>query len=305
MIGQHADRVWPSRSVGVEHRPFARSDNERGAVALDALWGLLMGSLALISCAYLTSRVSSTAALMTREINGRLAAAKTIAVVTAALLSAERNRLAFSAQITSGTSLRLPNGLRHPLATISTSSGPRTESDILTLIDLDNRYRGLVTAATISGTSITATICGLSSRIPSGAFKSYLLLTIEGARQIVGDAVSINSTCARLNGASISGVISPQSAFTSQPLVFVPIDREYSIFVDRAANLRLASHTGASILENQPISRDVDLMTLQEERQPHGIRIFKLNVKPPSLRAVSHFIIPALTQRQVWNEVLP
>lgn len=289
----------------MERRSFAHSGNERGDVALDALWGLLLGSLTLISCAYLTSRVSSTAAVMTREIHGRLAAAKTIAVVTAGLLSVERNRQVFSAQITSGTSLRLPNGLRHPLATISGSSGPRTESDILTVVDLDNRYRGVVTTATISGTSLEATICGLTSRIPSGTFKSYVLLTIEGARQVVGETSTISSSCARLTGSSISGVISAHPSFPSRPLVFVPIDREYSIFVDRAATLRLASHTGTSILENQPISRDVDLMTLQEERQPNGIRLWTLHVRPSSGRAVSHFIIPALTQRHVWNEVLP
>ena len=289
----------------MEPRSFALSDKERGDVALDALWGLLLGSLVVVSCAYLTSRVSATAAVITREVNGRLAAAKTIAVVTAALHSLDRNRQDFGAQITSGGTLRLPNGLRHPLGAISSVSGPQSDSDILTVIDLDNRYRGTVTQATISGASIDATVCGLSSRIPSGAFKSYLLLTIEGARQVVGEAIAITSSCARLTGSSISGVVSAQATFPSRPLVFVPIDREYSIFVDRAATLRLSSHTGSTILENQPISRDVRLMTIQEDRKPNGVRIFKVTVQPPSGPALSHFIIPALTQRHVWNEVLP
>jgi hypothetical protein len=289
----------------VEQVYFERSARERGGVALDALWGLFIGGLVLVSCAYLTSRVSSTAAMLTREVNGRLAAAKTIAVVTASLLSLERNRQSFGAQIISGNSLRLPNGLRHPLATISSSSGPRIESDILTAIDLDNRYRGTVTAVTISSTSVEATVCGLSNRIPSGAFKSYLLLTVEGARQVVGEAVATSSTCARLTGSAIPGVVSAQASFPSRPLVFVPIDREYSIFVDRAANLRLASHTGTTILENQPITRDVSFMMINEDLQPKGIRIFKLTVHPSAGHPISHFIIPALTQRGVWNEVLP
>lgn len=289
----------------MERRYFARSGKEQGDVALDALWGLLLGGLVVVSCAYLTSRVSATAAVITQEVNGRLAAAKTIAVVTAALRSLESNRQDFGAQITSGLSLRLPNGLRHPLGAISTVSGPHPDSDILTLVDVDNRYRGTVTQATISGASIEATVCGLSSRIPSGAFKSYLLITIEGARQVVGEAIAITSSCARLAGSSIPGVVSAQPSFPSRPFVFVPIDREYSIFVDRAATLRLASHTGGTILENQPISRDVRLMTIQEERQRNGVRVFELTVQPPSGLPFSHFIIPALTQRHVWNEVLP
>jgi hypothetical protein len=258
-----------------------------------------------MSCAYLSSRVSSAAVEMTREINGRLAAAKTIAVVTGALFTLDRNRQSFAAHVTPGTSLRLPGGSRHPIASISTSSGPRAESDIITVIDLDNRYRGAVTAVTISGTSIDATVCGLASRIPSGTYKSYLLSTIEGSRQVVGEVAPISSTCARLQGSSISGVVSAESAFPSRPLTFVPIEREYSIFVDRAANLRLASHTGNSLLENQPISRNVESLTLREDRRSNGTPIFKLTVRPNAGREISHFIIPALAPRKVWNEVLP
>lgn len=282
-----------------------RTTPERGDIALDALVGLLLGSLALVSCAFLSSRVSSTAAFITREVNGRLAAAKTIAVVTGALFALDRNRQPFAAQITSGSTLRFPNGVRHPLASISTTSGPRTDSDIITVIDLDNRYRGAVTAATISGTTIEATVCGLSSRIPSGAFKSYLILTIEGARQVVGEVMPISSTCARMMGSSIQGAVSGESAFPSRPLIFIPIDREYSIFVDRATNLRLASHTGNILLENQPISRGVDSISIGAERRSNGVPIFKLTVRPTSGRELSNFIIPALAQRKIWNEALP
>ena len=279
--------------------------SDRGNVALDALWGLLLGSMALLSCAFLSSRVSSSATLITREINGRLAAAKTIAVVTGALRSLDRNRQEFAAIVVSGTSPLLPIGTRHPLVSISSASGPRADSDILTLIDLDNRYRGTVASATLSGSSVDATICGISHRIPSGAFKSYLLLSIEGARQVVGQVAPVNATCARLIGSSIQGVVSRDLSFTSRPLVFVPIDREYSLFVDRNANLRLASHTGSTILENQPISRGVDALTIQRQRRADGTRIFKLTVRPSVGREISRFIIPAQTQRNVWNEVLP
>ena len=293
----------------MEHKPLSpcvrRLASEQGDIALDALWGLLLGSLALVSCAFLSSRVSSAAAFITQEVNGRFAAAKTIGAITGALLALDRNRQPFAAQITSGGTLRFSNGVRHPLASISTTSGPRSDSDIITVIDLDNRYRGAVTTATISGASIDATVCGLASRIPSSAFKSYLILTIEGARQVVGEVVPISSTCARLMGSSIQGAVSGTAAFPSRPLIFVPIDREYSIFVDRAANLRLASHTGNILLENQPITPNVDSITIASARRASGVPIFKLTVRPRSGREISHFIITALAQRYAWNEVLP
>ncbi|MEY4668937.1 MAG: hypothetical protein RL518_1636 [Pseudomonadota bacterium] len=289
----------------MERTFFALSAKEGGFVALDALWGLLLGSLVLVSCAFLSARVSSTAATLNREIHGRLVGAKVIGVITGGLFSLDRNRQPFGAHITSGRSLRLMNGARHPLAAISSLSGPSPESDILTLIDIDTRYRGTVTAATISGSTIQATVCGLPSRIASGAFKSYLLFTLEGARQVVGEVVAITSTCARLTGSSISGIVSAQTSFPSRPLTFVPIDREYSLFVDRIANLRLASHTGATILENQPVTRGVDLITIQEENRSRGIRIFTLTIQPSGARPISHVGIPALTQRNLWNEALP
>lgn len=282
-----------------------QTSSQRGDVALDALWGLLLGSMALLACAVLSARISVTASRLTAQMNGRLAAGKTIAVITGALRSLERNRQPFAAQLFSGASLLLSNGARHPLASLSGTSGPRSDSDILSIIDPETRFRGTVTSTSFSETSVTATICGLTTRIPSGTFKSFLLYTIEGVKQVVGEVRAINTTCAMVGGTSVQGVVSASPSFTSRPLLFAPVDREYSIFVDRNANLRLASHTGSLILENQPLTRGIEKLTVEKRSGADGTTIWKLTVKPSQGGEISHFIVPALAQRYIWNEVLP
>lgn len=282
-----------------------RRSSQRGEVALDALWGLLLGSMALLACAILSARISATASRLTAQMNGRLAAGKTIAVVAGALRSLERNRQPFAAQIFSGSTLLLSNGARHPLASLSGTSGPRGDSDILSIIEPDTRLEGKVSSASLSGTSVTATICGLTTRIPSGTFKSFLLYTIEGVKQVVGEVRTINTTCVMLTGTSIQGVVSASPSWTSRPLLFAPVDREYSLFVDRNANLRLASHTGSLILENQPLTRGIEKIKVEKHTGADGVTIWKLSVKPSQGGEVSHFIVPALAQRHIWNEVLP
>jgi hypothetical protein len=282
-----------------------RTSSQRGDVALDALWGLFLGSMALLACAIVSARISVTASRLTAHMNGRLAAAKTISVVTGALRSLERNRQPFAAQIFSGSSLLLSNDVRHPLALLSGTSNPRSDSDIISIIDPETRFRGTVTSTSFSGTSVTATICGLTTRIPSGTFKSFLLYTVEGVKQVVGEARAINTTCAMLSGTSIQGVVSASPSFTSRPLHFAPVDREYSIFVDRNANLRLASHTGSLILENQPLTRGIEKLMVEKRAGSDGTTIWKLRVKPSQGGEISHFIVPALAQRHIWNEVLP
>jgi hypothetical protein len=283
----------------------SRRGPQRGEVAFDALWGLLLGSMALLACAILSARISATASRLTAHMNGRLAAGKTIAVITGALRSLERNRQPFAAQIFSGSSPFLSNGARHPLASLSGTSGPRSDSDIISVIDPESRFRGTVTSTSFSGTSVTATICGLTTRIPSGTFKSFLLYTIEGVKQVVGEVRAINTTCAILSGTSISGVVSAPPSFTSRPLIFAPVDREYSLFVDRNSNLRLASHTGSLILENQPLTRGIEKIKVEKHTGADGVTIWKLRVTPSHGEELSHFVVPALAQRFIWNEVLP
>lgn len=279
--------------------------NERGHTLLDALWSLGIAGIILTSILTLFTTLSRSTLAFSGNTHGVVTSMKVSAAITAALRTLERNRLPFAAQVTSGASLILPHGGQHPLSNLSGPTSPRIDSDIVSVIDLAHRHHGRVIRSSFSGGSIEAEICNLYSKIPTNEFKSYLLYTLEGPRQVVGEIAYQSASCIYLSGLSIRGVISSQTEFTSHPITFVPIEREYSLFVDRSSHFRIASHSGGRITENQPIVRGVERISLSADPHSHGVMTFMATIQPAVGPPVKSFILPGLSQRLLWNEILP
>jgi hypothetical protein len=279
--------------------------NERGYTLLDALWSLGIASIILSSTLTLFTTLSRLNLSLSWTNQGVITSMKVHAVIATALRSLERNRLPFAAQVMSGSSLVLPHGGQHPLSDISGPTSPRSDSDILSIIDLAHRHHGRVLTSTFADTSVTAEICGIYSSVPSTDFKSFILYTLEGPRQVVGAITYRTSSCISLTGTSIRGIVSSQPEFTSHPITFVPIEREYSLFVDRSSHLRIASHVGGRITENQPIVRGVEFISISTQRESDGVMAFMANIKPTVGPSLKTFILPGLSQRMLWNEILP
>ena len=96
-----------------------------------------------------------------------------------------------------------------------------------------------------------------------------------------------------------------QANGNSHPITFVPIEREYSLFVDRSSHFRIASHSGGRITENQPIVRGVERISLSADPHSHGVMTFMATIQPAVGPPVKSFILPGLSQRLLWNEILP
>lgn len=279
--------------------------NERGYTLLDAVWSLGIAAIILSATLTLFSAFSRHTLSLSANNQGVIASMKVNAVIATALRVLERNRLSFAAQITPGASLILPHGGQHPLSALSGPTSPRTDSDVLSIIDLAHRYRGRVITSTVTGAAIEAEICNLSSPIPSNEFKSFILYTLEGAKQVVGNIAYRNASCITFSGMSIRGLVSSQAEPASQPITFVPVEREYSLFVDRGSNFRIVSHVGGRIMENQPIIRGVKSISLAASQQSRGVLTFTASIQPSFGLSVKTFLIPGLSQRMLWNEILP
>lgn len=279
--------------------------NERGYTLLDTLMSLGVAGIIFS----LTLTVFTSLSRMTLTLSGHntgiMRSMKVSAVLITALGALERNRLPFAAQITPGGSLTLPHGGEHPLSSLRGPTAPRGGSDLISLIDLAHRHRGRVVASTFSGSTIEAEICDIESKIPTNEFKSFILYTLEGARQVVGEIAYRSASCITLSGVSIRGVVSSQADIPSLPITFVPIEREYSLFVDSGSNLRIASHVGHRITENQPIVSGIEFISVARTQNTDGVTTFTTKVKPSVGSVVTSFMIPGLSQRMVWNEVLP
>lgn len=279
--------------------------NERGYTLLDALMSLGVAGIILSLTLTVFTSLSRITLTLSGHNTGIMKSMKVSAVVTTALGTLERNRLPFAAQITPGRSLTLPHGGDHPLSSLRGSTAPRGSSDVISLIDLAHRHRGRIVTSTFSGSAIEAEICDIQSTIPTSEFKSFVLYTIEGARQVVGEFAYRSTSCISITGVSIRGVVSPHAEITSPPIAFVPIEREYSLFVDGGSNLRIASHVGHRITENQPIVGGIEFISVVRSQHTDGATTFTANVKPTVGSVVTTFMVPGLSQRMLWNEVLP
>lgn len=279
--------------------------NQRGRILIEGIVSLGVASIALASLVTLLATISHTAVRLSQSHQGVVATTKVYAAITAALRARERSRLPFAAQITQPPRLELTHGVAHPLAALSGATRPKEGSDILSVVELAQRCRGTVREAHASASSIVATVCDISCRIRRDEFKSYLLYAIDGARQVIGDLSAVSPSCVEVRGSVTSGLVGALTTFTSAPIVFAPVEREYSLFVDANDTFRIASHVGRNIVENQPITQGVASLAVSSARDARGVITFKVAVRPRQGRALESFIIPRLSERQIWNEVLP
>jgi len=279
--------------------------SERGEILLEIVWSMGITSLVISALVVLVTNVSHTVGRISRAHEGVLAATKVLAATSVALKVRERNRLPFASTITKPPLFASTSGTKHPLSNLDGPTAPRSASDILSVVDLAQRYRGDVKEPVMSGTTISAKVCGFARVPPSPDFKSFLLYSVETAYQVIGSLTPLSRSCAEIRGSLIQGLVTHETEFRSPPLVFIPVEREYSLFVDTTATFRIASHIGSRVIENQPIVTGIEHMTLRESRATDNITFFNLRVKPLFGREISALIVPGLSQRTLWGEVLP
>jgi prepilin-type N-terminal cleavage/methylation domain-containing protein len=239
-----------------------------------------------------------------QQIAARAVATKAALIISASLVSLERTHLPGLFQVAAGDALITSSGGLHPVSGVSSTSRPRPGSAVISSVEIDPRYRGRVRESTLSGPSADLTVCDATSVPSSGQFRSYLVIGLQGLCQFTGVITPSGNGCFLFSGTVTKGLFTNGNCQPASLLEFVPVVREFSIFIDRTGELRLASHVGMRILENQPIARGLRSLTLSEMLDQNGPLLFRLTVVPSSSRPL-HFLLPAgLTRASIWSEVL-
>lgn len=279
--------------------------NERGFSMIESLWSMLLGSLMLTGLLFVTSNTSRGVKMASDAQRTLQATQQAATLLEVSLRALETNRLSFAATITRGDHLRLANGTPHPLASLSGTTMPRPDSDILSVIAVSFQHHARLIEPHIIGSTITARACDSLTRITSSDFKSFVVYTLTGPHQVVGQLTASSLGCYNLSGTVISGLISNAGADIGTPLTFMPVDREQSVFIDRTGNLRIASHVGTRITENQPLTRGLRSFRLKRSVNTDGTSIFDVEVKGSVGHPLLKSIVPGLAYHEIWNEVLP
>lgn len=276
-----------------------------GFSLIECLVALALTGLVTLLSSHLVARVAQVFTIRLSQLEQRAVAIKTALILTGVAATSERSHLPGLLTITSGASLTLPHGGKHPVSGLSGTSQPRSESDIISAIEVDPRYRARIISSSFTNADvIKIEACELSSRFTTSRFRSYLALGTQGICQFTGEVISTGASCVIIDARTVSGLTRSTPCPSASLLELLPVERELSVFVDRAGELRLVSHVGMKIIENQPIARGLRSITISTISDPSGAEFYALRVTPTSSRS-SHFLLEAhLARRSLWNEIL-
>lgn len=276
-----------------------------GFSLLECLVALAITGLITLISAQLVARLTNVFARGLSQLEQRATAIKTALILTGVVATSERSHIPELLTITSGSSLLLSHGGKHPVAGLSGTSQPRPESDIISAIEVDPRYRARVTSSSFSGTDmVRIEACELASRFATARFRSYLTLGTQGLCQFTGEARASGIGCVTIDARALSGLIRNTPCPRASLLELLPIEREFSVFVDRTGELRLVSHVGTRIIENQPIARGLRSTIISTFSDSTGAVFHELLVTPTSSRSTRFLLESHLAHRPLFNEIL-
>jgi hypothetical protein len=268
-----------------------------------------IGITALITstCVLSTHHAGRVLSAYTNSVEQRIAITKTALALTAALRASERARIPVLTQVTSGSSLATASGGAHPAGSLSATSRPRPDSDVLSTIEVDPLYRGRIIRSEFNLGGVTLEICGVAKTPAPQQFRSHLALGLgnDALCELSGEPAQTSANCFTLRGTPLRGLINAtDSCAPSSLLEYLPIVREQSLFIDRSGELRIISHIGLLLLENQPITRGLREFKLTPLKPHPDLTLFNIAIRASGAKA-HNFISPAsLTRTPLWNETL-
>jgi len=171
---------------------------------------------------------------------------------------------------------RLPLGVRiHPIGALTFTDGsphpmmhhprfrPEPNSTAISALELDIE-------ATLdrshAPTTETIALCSRWGKPPSKDTTLFLGLSVDGAALTRGSLQKIPGPRPCFNASLLpisSTVLPPSTAHPTTLISFVPVVREYSVYLSLSGELRYLSHRGALTLENQPLLGGVKRLHLR------------------------------------------
>lgn len=275
----------------------------RGFSLIECLCSLAIVALLTAGITKLVHRSSIILGTTSDALDQRLTMTKAGLVLSAALSALDRSHLPGLVSTTNGSNPTTPFGSPHPASGLTGNTRPRSESTILSVVEVEPRYRGRVVRTSFSGTTISLEICGGVEQPTSAIFRSHIAVGLHGPCQLTGQIERRSSHCFTLSGQAVAGLIS-ESCPAHSLLEYLPVLRELSIYIDRTGELRLISHVGSRILENQPIARGLRSLDITQLAVGSHKNLYRIDVHATSTRSHRFIFAGGLTQDALWNEIL-
>jgi hypothetical protein len=252
---------------------------QRGMTALELLVSLLLGAPLMLCAAVLLTTVSTQSAKL-KSIERRVTATATIhTLLTRAMNDIETLPFGVTPRIHVGGAIRFTDQTENAVMHGPLVHHPSPKSDALTSVRADVRNSFSVKSYTWSGSSLALQACPRFGFNPAtfDDYHSYLILSVdaqlEGVAEGISNAASLAPHCKTFRLAVQKSMFFPDSAQGQIPLVVIPLDTVWTLYVDRQHTLRYLSHAGTRNLENQPILAHAPDLLLTSTTNQSGAQI--------------------------------
>ena len=265
-----------------------RRSPERGYSLLELLIG--MGLLVGLSAALFTTlRGVQGAERRTRAAREELyRAARVFGILSSTIRPANSHPLHLPVRVDSPGQLLLQDGSESPAAHLSAEN-----SNIVSAIDISLTNALCVTEDKLLGAERQVTGCPLIPALVDQTFLngdvSFAGLSFDGLFFFRGRRLGAagNGLCRQfiLTGATSLHLPQPPSELPSLALL-LPVERDFSLLVDRHSVLRWISYRGALITENQPVLEGLSSITGRTITEGAGTSLSEVRLAFPTGRVV-------------------
>ena len=162
-------------------------------------------------------------------------------------------------------------------------------SDALSWVDILETHAMSIRTLEAHGSILEADACFIFSRSMSlpAEVTGFLAVTRDGIYEMneASPHTTFRAPCLKLTmRVSESVIADPLESFFAPGLQMVlPIEQLASLYRDTAGSLRLISHSGTSIRENQPVQRIFPLFRLLHEQLPEAPAVLLMELHSPNL----------------------
>lgn len=187
-------------------------------------------------------------------------------------------------RIHKGGNIRSTDGQANPVLKGTAAMRPIADSDAITYLRLN--ISQTLEVLSLSAQSSSVYVCTrYSGTFNSAMYKSYLLLSPAGFHESSGKISNVTLA----NGKYCCDIrLKPVHSMIGQNLLnldlnltrfIIPIERIYTIYIDRKGNLRHLGHTGLSNIENQPILERSSEIKIAQQALSNGLTQLTLRTK--------------------------
>lgn len=274
---------------------------DAGSSLLETVVSLLIG-LPLLIALLRTVTVGTDLYLLTTARRVEIESLHTVkSLVGAAVEHTASHRLPVLPRIHPPGRLTYFDGTPHPLSNHPTFR-PDNESTALSALELNFEASLGVMGLLPAG---ARRVCPRWGTKPPTDTRLFLALSIDGVTPVESalSRLSEDSRCFSLvPNPVMSTVLSSRPEVASFATVFVPVIREYTLYLTARGELRYLGHRGTITTENQPILRDLHHLSITERSAPPPLPpVYNATLVFPSGRRSPFAIAPPTSMRKLYT----